>query len=275
MQYSISIYFLYFIILAIIGWIMEVTLQLVQKHKFSNRGFLIGPYCPIYGCGGVLITLTLSNLANHPVALFSTAILICGVLEYLTSYLMEKIFNARWWDYSNNKFNINGRVCLETIVPFGILGLVLIYVINPFIFDNLSKVPTNVINIIAVVVAVLFTLDLIISLTVISNVRKATTKFDKENPKDSTDEISRKVREFLKSKSTLNRRLVEAFPELTAIIKERKEQIKQKTKEIKGDIVNKANEVRSDITDKAGELKGEIAKQADKVKEKLKKEKNK
>ena len=63
MQYSISIYFLYFIILAIIGWIMEVTLQLVQKHKFSNRGFLIGPYCPIYGCGGVLITLTLSNLA--------------------------------------------------------------------------------------------------------------------------------------------------------------------------------------------------------------------
>ena len=268
MQYSISIYFLYFIILAIIGWIMEVTLQLVQKHKFSNRGFLIGPYCPIYGCGGVLITLTLSNLANHPVALFSTAILICGVLEYLTSYLMEKIFNARWWDYSNNKFNINGRVCLKNSIYWGILGVI-------FIFDNLSKVPTNVINIIAVVVAVLFTLDLIISLTVISNVRKATTKFDKENPKDSTDEISRKVREFLKSKSPLNRRLVEAFPELTAIIKERKEQIKQKTKEIKGDIVNKANEVRSDITDKAGELKGEIAKQADKVKEKLKKEKNK
>ena len=259
MQYSISIYFLYFIILAIIGWIMEVTLQLVQKHKFSNRGFLIGPYCPIYGCGGVLITLALSNLSNHPVALFSTAILICGVLEYLTSYLMEKIFNARWWDYSNNKFNINGRVCLETIVAFGILGLVLIYVIN----------------IIAIIAAVLFTLDLIISLTVISNVKKATTKFDKENPKDSTDEISRKVRDFLKSKSPLNRRLVEAFPELTAIIKERKEQIKQKTKEIKGDIVNKANEVRSDITDKAGELKGEIAKQADKVKEKLKKEKNK
>ena len=275
MQYSISIYFLYFIILAIIGWIMEVTLQLVQKHKFSKRGFLIGPYCPIYGCGGVLITLTLSNLSSHPVALFSTAILICGVLEYLTSYLMEKIFNARWWDYSNNKFNINGRVCLETIVPFGILGLVLIYVINPFVFDNLSKIPTNVLNIIAIIVATLFTLDLIISLTVISNVKKATKKFDKENPKDSTDEISRKVREFLKSKSPLNRRLVEAFPELTAIIKERKEQIKQKTKEIKGDIVNKANEVRSDITDKAGELKGEIAKQADKVKGKLRKEKNK
>ena len=273
MEHNIAVYFLYFIILAILGWIMEVTLQLVQKHKFSNRGFLIGPYCPIYGCGGVLITLALSNLSGHPVALFSTAILICGVLEYLTSYLMEKIFNARWWDYSNNKFNINGRVCLETIIPFGILGLVLIYLINPFVFDNLSKIPINVVNIIAIIVAILFSLDLITSLTVISNVKKATKKFDKENPKDSTDEISRKVREFLKRKSPLNRRLVEAFPELTAIIKERKEQIKQKTKEIKGDIVNKANEVRSDITDKAGEIKGEIVKQADKVKEKIKKDK--
>lgn len=275
MEHNIAIYFLYFIILAIMGWIMEVTLQLVQKHKFSNRGFLIGPYCPIYGCGGILITLTLSNLANHPVALFSTAILICGVLEYITSYLMEKIFNARWWDYSNNKFNINGRVCLETIIPFGILGLVLIYIINPFVLNNLSKIPTNIIDIIAIIVATLFTLDLIISLTVISNVRKATKKFDKENPKDSTDEISRKVREFLKSKSPLNRRLVEAFPELTAIIKERKEQIKQKTKEIKGDIVNKANEVRNDLTDKAEEIKEEISQKACKVKEKIKKDKDK
>ena len=275
MEHNIAIYFLYFIILAIMGWIMEVTLQLVQKHKFSNRGFLIGPYCPIYGCGGILITLTLSNLANHPVALFSTAILICGVLEYITSYLMEKIFNARWWDYSNNKVNINGRVCLETIIPFGILGLVLIYIINPFVLNNLSKIPTNIIDIIAIIVATLFTLDLIISLTVISNVRKATKKFDKENPKDSTDEISRKVREFLKSKSPLNRRLVEAFPELTAIIKERKEQIKQKTKEIKGDIVNKANEVRNDLTDKAEEIKEEISQKACKVKEKIKKDKDK
>ena len=268
-------YCILFFIYSFLGWIMEVSLTLITDKKFVNRGFLLGPCCPIYGCGCILLNLLLHNYTNNVLVLFILTMFTCSLLEYITSFLMEKIFNARWWDYSNNKFNINGRVCLETIVPFGILGLVLIYVINPFIFDNLSKVPTNVINIIAVVVAVLFTLDLIISLTVISNVRKATTKFDKENPKDSTDEISRKVREFLKSKSPLNRRLVEAFPELTAIIKERKEQIKQKTKEIKGDIVNKANEVRSDITDKAGELKGEIAKQADKVKEKLKKEKNK
>ena len=98
-------------------------------------------------------------------------------------------------------------------------------------------------------------------------------KFDKENPKDSTDEISKKVREFLRGKSALNRRLINAFPELTATLKEHKEKIKQKTKEIKGEIVNKANEVKSDITDKAVELRGEITKQTDKVKRKIKKDK--
>lgn len=275
MEHNIEIYFLYFIILAIMGWVMEVTLQLVQKHKFSNRGFLIGPYCPIYGCGGVLITLTLSNLSNHPIALFSTAILICGVLEYLTSYLMEKIFNARWWDYSNNKFNINGRVCLETIIPFGLLGLTLIYIINPFIFGKLNQIPENIVRIIAIIVESIFLIDLIISFYVISNVRKATKKFDKENPKDSTDAISKKVREFLRGKSVLNRRLINAFPELTATLKERKEKIKQKTKEIKGEIVNKANEVKNDLTDKAVEIKEEISQKAGKVKEKIKKDKDK
>lgn len=247
MEYSISIYFLYFIILSILGWIMEVVLQLVQKHKFTNRGFLIGPYCPIYGCGGLLIALSLTRLKEYPVALFSMAILISGVLEYLTSYIMEKIFNARWWDYSNNKFNINGRVCLETIIPFGLLGVALVYFINPFILDNLNRLPSNVLNIIAIGLAILFVADLIVSLNIILNVRKATKKFDQENPKDNTDEISQKVKEFLKNKSKLNKRLIDAFPELTAILKERKEQIIRKTEQIKEEITQKADVVKDKV----------------------------
>ena len=169
MEYSIATYFLYFIIIAICGWIMEVVLQLIQKHKFSDRGFLIGPYCPIYGCGGLLITFCLTGIKEHPVALFSMAILICGILEYATSYVMEKIFHARWWDYSENKYNINGRVCLETIIPFGILGVILIYIVNPFIFNNLTKIPENILNIIAIAIALLFVIDNIVSFKVISN----------------------------------------------------------------------------------------------------------
>lgn len=274
MEYSIATYFLYFIIISICGWIMEVTLQLIQKHKFADRGFLIGPYCPIYGCGGLLITACLTGLEEHPVALFSMAILICGILEYATSYIMEKLFHARWWDYSENKYNINGRVCLETIIPFGILGLILIYLVNPFIFDNLSKVPENILNIIAIAVLVLFIADNLVSLKVISNVRSATTKFDKENPKDNTEEISQKVKEFLKDKSILNRRLVNAFPKLTAILKEKSEIIRQKTNEMKEDIATKANEMKEDFNEYVNDAKEKAGKVKDSVKKGIKKTKS-
>ena len=269
MEYSIATYFIYFIIIAICGWLMEVTLQLVQKHKFADRGFLIGPYCPIYGCGALLITIFLTKLEEYPLALFSVTILVCGVLEYFTSYIMEKIFHARWWDYSENRFNINGRVCLETIIPFGILGLALIYIVNPFIFDNLAKVPESTLNIIAIIIAVIFAIDNLVSFKVISNVRSATKKFDEENPKDNTEEISQKVKEFLKNKSILNRRLVNAFPKLTATLKEHSEKIKQKTAEMKEELTNKANEMKEDFTERANVVKEEFNQRTDKMKKEI------
>ena len=269
MEYSIATYFIYFIIIAICGWLMEVTLQLVQKHKFADRGFLIGPYCPIYGCGALLITIFLTKLEEYPLALFSVTILVCGVLEYFTSYIMEKIFHARWWDYSENRFNINGRVCLETIIPFGILGLALIYIVNPFIFDNLARIPESTLNIIAIIIAVIFAIDNLVSFKVISNVRSATKKFDEENPKDNTEEISQKVKEFLKNKSILNRRLVNAFPKLTATLKEHSEKIKQKTAEMKEELTNKANEMKEDFTERANVVKEEFNQRTDKMKKEI------
>ena len=137
--YDIRMYFLLFMIYAILGWLMEVTCKLIQYKRFINRGFLIGPYCPIYGYGALLITILLHKYTNDPIVLFIMAIVVCGTLEYLTSYFMEKIYKARWWDYSQKKFNINGRVCLGTIVPFGLLGLLIMYVLNPFFLGKIGK----------------------------------------------------------------------------------------------------------------------------------------
>ena len=117
MEINVSVYFILFIIYAMIGWFIEIINGLIQTKKFVNRGFLIGPYCPIYGVGGILITLLLSKYYDDPIVLFFMGIAVCGILEYLTSYIMEKFFKARWWDYSKRKFNINGRICLETIIP--------------------------------------------------------------------------------------------------------------------------------------------------------------
>ena len=107
----------------------------------------MGPWCPIYGFGAVFISLLLSRHAEDPLAVFGLAILICGILEYSTSYMMEKIFHARWWDYSTKKFNLNGRVCADTLLPFGLLGLLLVYAITPVMFSCFDLLSETMIQI--------------------------------------------------------------------------------------------------------------------------------
>ena len=137
--------FLWLMIYSVIGWVYESTICSIGQRKLINRGFLNGPYCPIYGTGAVLVLLVLGRLKNPVVLFFAGAVLTCS-LEYLTSWLMEKLFHARWWDYSKRKFNIGGRVCLIGAVVFGAFSVVLILVLHPAIkalTDRLSDAALN------------------------------------------------------------------------------------------------------------------------------------
>ena len=269
MEYSLATYFMLFIIYAVAGWICEVTLQLVQKHKLADRGFLIGPYCPIYGCGAILITLCLTPFNEHPIGLFILAMVLCGSLEYATSFIMEKAFNARWWDYSNMRFNINGRICLETLVPFGIAGLLIIYVFNPFLISMIGLMGENVLNITSIAILVIFVADVIVSSKIIYNFKKTNKEVSQQDSKDSTEIISEKVREILRNKSFLNRRLIEAFPDFTTILKEKGEELKRKTAEVKEELTNRANDVQKKINDKASNVQQKINNKASDVQRKI------
>lgn len=229
---DIRVYFLLFMIYSVLGWCMEVLGKLIQYKRFINRGFLIGPYCPIYGTGAILITFLLKKYIPDPFALFVMAILVCGTLEYLTSYIMEKVYHARWWDYSQRKFNINGRVCINTIIPFGLLGMFIMYVSNPFLLGAIEALPEITLNIISGVVFAIFILDNIVSTNVISYVGKTTKEIGKSL--DNTEEITKKVKEILIGKSALYRRLLNAYPKIQTIkvkIKEKQEEIKRQVKE--------------------------------------------
>lgn len=129
---TIETWFLWLMIYSIIGWVYESTICSIGHRKLINRGFLNGPYCPIYGTGAVLVLLVLGRIQN-PVLLFFAGALVTCSLEYLTSWLMEKLFHARWWDYSKRKFNIGGRVCLIGAVVFGAFSVVLVLVLHPFV----------------------------------------------------------------------------------------------------------------------------------------------
>lgn len=201
----ISLFFIY----SFLGWLMESIGDTIKKKKFINRGFLIGPYCPIYGVGVLLITILLQKYRDDIWITFFMSLLICGTLEYLTSYIMEKIFKARWWDYSDKKFNVNGRICLTYAFLFGLCGVIMICFTNPIIIYLLNLIPENIMVITSSSFLIIFITDVLVSFNIISKFKTTALNI----AKDSTEEINKKVIETIKNK-VLQKRIVKAFPSL-------------------------------------------------------------
>lgn len=208
MLYDICYYFILFLIYSMLGWLIEVIRTYTSQHKFVNRGFLIGPYCPIYGIGVLLIINFLQEYMDNFIVLFLLAMLLCMTLEYFTSYIMEVLFNARWWDYSNRKFNINGRICLETAIPFGLCGLVIMYLVNPLLVSILDMIPRTILIILGICLMVIFLVDFVLSFIVILKFKNI--KLDKY--KDDTEEMNKLIKEYLIKNSRWTKRLVNSFP---------------------------------------------------------------
>lgn len=236
----ILLYFIYLILYSIIGWIIESTFVFLGTKKWVDRGFLIGPYLPIYGWGSILMILYLTQYKDNIITVFILGVVVCSILEYITSYVMEKLFKTRWWDYSNKKFNLNGRICGKNCLLFGILGVLLIYIIHPIISKLITNIPLNILNIIALITLIIFIIDNIISFNVCSKFKKALTSLDLK--KDSTKEFTKAVKETLyNNQKILERRLIKAFPDIIKII-EKKNELKAETKE-------KIKELEKDIKD--------------------------
>ena len=132
MQTLICQLIILFFVFSIVGWMIEVTLKYFQYHRFINRGFMIGPYCPIYGSGVVAITVCVGGLVGSEGSIgdtFLAGFFICGALEYITSWYMEKLFHARWWDYSQKPMNLNGRVWIGNLLLFGIASVAVVRIV--------------------------------------------------------------------------------------------------------------------------------------------------
>ena len=232
-----SLYFILFLIYSFIGCLIEVVNSLITEKKFVNRGFMLGPYCPIYGYSAIIMILYLEQYKDNILTVFLLAVVVCSIVEYLVSYIMEKLFNARWWDYSTRKFNINGRVCLMNAFLFGLLGVVLVYFINPLLTGLLSKINSTILIIISLVWLIIFIGDFIISMNVTYNIKNTINKLKKDN----TEEFNNKINEVLEKK-ILNRRIFKAFPKYKINIisfKEIKNKIEEKIDEFEERIEKK------------------------------------
>ena len=225
-------YFGCFFIYSVIGWIIETTQLSIRHNKFIDRGFLIGPYCPIYGYGALVMILYLTQYKDNMLTVFILGTVVCSILEYLTSYIMEVLFKTRWWDYSNKKFNLNGRICGLNSCLFGLGGIIVVYLTQPFLSKVLTKIPLNLFNAITVFFFIIYLIDTIISLNIITKFKKTLTTIDLK--KDSTIEFTKLVRKTLKHRHHIfQTRLLNAFPNINfdKLIKLRKE-IKEEIKDL-------------------------------------------
>lgn len=209
----------YFIIYSFLGWTMESVVRSISERKIINTGFLRGPMCPIYGIGAIIILLFLNELKNSLLLLFLASIIVLSVWEYLVGVMLEKMFHTKYWDYSDHKFNIKGRVCLTNSICWGILGVVFVKYIHPFIEGIVINIDINIRYIVVSIITILFLTDMILSIIKVKNIKITLEK---------VENLNNEIKERLKEIATLSKETIKNPDKYKAI-----ENIKQLVEELK------------------------------------------
>ena len=269
MEYWTNVILLFFVY-AFAGWCMEVILKYRQYHRFINRGFLTGPVCPIYGCGAVLITVVIGNLASVESGLvmtFALSFVICGAVEYFTSLILEKIFHARWWDYSTKPMNLQGRIWIGNLLLFGVAGVAIIHILNPFFYRIFGIFSLKTREIVMIILLVILAVDFVVSYFVLKLVKVGVDSSEADN----TEEISKEVHQLLTNRSYFYSRFADAYPEVvykTERVQKRLAEIKAETERLRQEAEKRHEErkekvaaslepvylIRAELIDKQEEL---------------------
>lgn len=195
----------YFIIYSFLGWIMESIVRSISERKIINTGFLKGPVCPIYGIGAIIMLIFLERYQSKPILLFFIAIIVLTTWEYVVGVLLEKIFHTKYWDYSDQKFNFQGRICLINSICWGILGVIFVKYIHPFVKDLVFKVDIKLLHYIISIVAIVLLADLIVTIIKVKNIKMTLKKVEEINKeiKEKLNEIKKLTKETNKSEDKI------------------------------------------------------------------------
>lgn len=178
--------FVWFIVYSFMGWVYESIFCTIKNRQWENRGFLHGPIVPIYGVGALLASIVFSSLPVESLQQASslTIFLICFlgsiVLEYFTSWALEKLFHAYWWDYSNVPLNIHGRVCLFASIGFGVAGILVVRVLFPFVSHITSGISPFWMEFLSLFFMLLFGMDMALTISALTNFTKNFNRIENE-----------------------------------------------------------------------------------------------
>lgn len=252
----------YVIIYSFLGWILESVFKSIMQKKWVNSGFLHGPLCPIYGLGALIMILFLNQFENNIVLLFLASFLILSVWEYMVGVYLEMVYQTKYWDYSQNKWNINGTVCLQNSIYWGILGVVFTKLIHPAISLGVEKIPMDMLLYINILAYLVLIVDTIASTVKVKTMGKKIEELNqvkdkiaekleelKEQANVNTESIQEILKDLRYKQAKLKfklykqgRRLKNAFPTIqseaiTSILNYKidLQELKQKIKKTKGD----------------------------------------
>lgn len=169
---ALSAVVILFVAFAFVGWLWELLLYRVQHRRWVNPGFLQGPWVPVYGFGGVFAVWATASMIENPWLVFIVSASIATILEYITHWLLERVWGLSLWDYTEMPYDLHGRICLPATLLFGLLALLAVYVVQPFVFEQLNGISVIALDWAAGVVLAVLVVDFATTLGLALSVRR-------------------------------------------------------------------------------------------------------
>ena len=248
--------FLYFFVYSFIGWCSEVAFAAFKERRFVNRGFLNGPYCPIYGFGVVIVVSLLSAFEKNLILLFAASVILTTLLEGFTGWVLDKIFHNKWWDYSDMPVNIGGYVCLVFSLMWGVACVVILKVLHPLIHKLLAFIsgPLGIILIVALSVTMFADLYVTASAILRFNRQLAAMNRIAEELHELSDQLGSEIYE--KTIHAIEKQ--EAFKEKQEVLKEKRQDFIENMRDLSEDFSQDIKEFSEDVHDFSEGISEEI-----------------
>lgn len=270
---------LYFFVYGFLGWCTEVAFAAWKEHRFVNRGFLNGPICPVYGIGVTLVVHFLSPYRSNLIILYITSTILATALEWLTGFILERVFHNKWWDYSNMPLNLNGYVCLLFSLIWGVACVLIVDFIHPVIHKLLLYIPVIVGVIILIILGIGMFADLYVTASGILKMNKRLAAM--QEIADELHEISDKIGENIYKntiaametqdaiKDSVTEKQEELKDSFTAKQEEFKDSLAAKQMEFKDSFALKQEEILGNLTERREEISETLDTVSDELKERI------
>lgn len=240
-----------FFVYAFLGWCTEVSFAALTSGKFVNRGFLNGPVCPIYGCGVVIVLFFLEPLRENTLLLFLGSVVLTSVLEWLTGFVLERIFHQRWWDYSNEPFNLGGYICLRFSIAWGLACLLVVDVIHPTIHWLITLIPHTLGLVLLAVFSAAMVVDLAATVRTIARINRQLTQLDElaGRIKSLSNELGESLAERVLDAAEKGGELRDNLEDVKDALEQRRDEFQDGLEDVKDALAQRRDEFQDGLED--------------------------